>query len=47
VDGEIGTVLKTYREVRQGAPGDWFNTMWPQVKKIMDRWMTELDDGTG
>ncbi|XP_065909541.1 non-lysosomal glucosylceramidase-like [Dysidea avara] len=47
VDGEIGTVLKTYREVRQGAPGDWFNTMWSQVKKIMDRWMTELDDGTG
>lgn len=21
--------------------------MWPQVQKIMNRWMTELDDGTG
>jgi uncharacterized protein (DUF608 family) len=47
VDGEIGTVNKTYREVLQGAPKKWFDQQWPQVKKIMDRWMTTLDDGTG
>eukprot|EP00118_Oscarella_pearsei_P025243 m.307818 g.307818 ORF g.307818 m.307818 type:complete len:1014 (+) comp42860_c0_seq1:626-3667(+) len=47
VDGEIGTINKTYREVLQGAPQDWFNTQWHQVKKVMERWMTQLDDGTG
>ncbi|XP_032237867.2 uncharacterized protein LOC5512611 [Nematostella vectensis] len=47
VDGDVGTVLKTYREVRQGAPKTWFNKMWPQVKRIMKRWMTDLDNGTG
>ncbi|KXJ22379.1 uncharacterized protein LOC110252569 [Exaiptasia diaphana] len=47
VDGEIGTVLKMYREVRQGAPHEWFNKLWPKVKKIMSRWMTQLDNGQG
>ncbi|XP_062522420.1 non-lysosomal glucosylceramidase-like [Corticium candelabrum] len=47
VDGEIGTVNKTYREVLQGAPKDWFDKQWPQVKKVMQRWMSSLDDGTG
>ncbi|XP_065838479.1 non-lysosomal glucosylceramidase-like isoform X2 [Oscarella lobularis] len=47
VDGEIGTVNKTYREVLQGAPKNWFDNQLHQVKKVMQRWMTELDDGTG
>ncbi|XP_031550848.1 uncharacterized protein LOC116288218 [Actinia tenebrosa] len=47
VDGEIGTVLKTYREVKQGAPREWFDTYWPYVKRVMKRWMTELDNGQG
>ncbi|CAH3116002.1 unnamed protein product, partial [Pocillopora meandrina] len=47
VDGEIGTVLKTYREVLQGATQEWFNSLWPAVKKIMARWMGELDSGDG
>lgn len=33
--------------MRQGAPAEWFKSMWPQVQKIMNRWMTEMDDGTG
>eukprot|EP00794_Sanderia_malayensis_P007677 gene7677-8513_t len=47
VDGEIGTVLKTYREIKHGAPRSWFDQMWPPVKKIMNRWMNELDTGNG
>ncbi|XP_078352684.1 non-lysosomal glucosylceramidase-like [Oculina patagonica] len=47
VDGEIGTVLKTYREILHGASNDWFDGVWPAVKKIMARWMTELDKGDG
>ncbi|XP_065838612.1 non-lysosomal glucosylceramidase-like isoform X2 [Oscarella lobularis] len=47
VDGEIGTVNKTYREVLQGAPKEWFDQQWHQVKKVMKRWMDELDDGAG
>lgn len=47
VDGEMGTVLKTYREIKQGAPRAWFDKMWNPVKKIMNRWMNELDKGDG
>ncbi|PFX22524.1 hypothetical protein AWC38_SpisGene12961 [Stylophora pistillata] len=47
VDGEIGTVLKAYREVLQGASQEWFDGVWPAVKKIMARWMGELDTGDG
>ncbi|XP_065070072.1 uncharacterized protein LOC135695054 [Rhopilema esculentum] len=43
VDGEIGTVLKAYREVKIGAPKKWFDSIWGPVKKIMSRWMNELD----
>jgi len=43
VDGEIGTVLKAYREVKQGAGKAWFAKIWGPVKKIMSRWMNELD----
>jgi hypothetical protein len=47
VDGEIGTVIKLYRDVLNGAPSEWFGTMWPQAQAIMTRWMTTLDNGTG
>ena len=34
VDGEIGTVIKLYRDVLNGAPTAWFNTMWPQAVQV-------------
>lgn len=43
LDGMLGTVLKTYREVRQGAGREWLMRLWPRVKKLMDYVMTTLD----
>jgi uncharacterized protein (DUF608 family) len=43
MDGELGTVLKTYREVRHGACQEWFNEMWPRVKKLMQHIMDDYD----
>ena len=35
VDGEIGAVIKLYREVLYGAPRDFFNALWPQAQKVL------------
>jgi uncharacterized protein (DUF608 family) len=43
MDGELGTVLKTYREVRHGADREWFDEMWPAVKKLMQHIMDDYD----
>jgi len=43
MDGELGTVLKTYREVRHGAGQQWFNEMWPRVKRLMQHIMDDYD----
>lgn len=43
LDGMLGTVLKTYREYRQGAGRDWLTGLWPRVKKLMEYIMTTLD----
>ena len=32
LDGMLGTVLKTYREVRAGAGLPWLERMWPRIK---------------
>jgi non-lysosomal glucosylceramidase len=48
MDGELGTVLKTYREVLHGAGRDWFDEMWPQLKKLMAHIMADYDtEGDG
>ncbi|WUJ73552.1 non-lysosomal glucosylceramidase [Kribbella soli] len=36
LDGMLGSVLKTYREVRQGAGLDWLGRRWPQVVRLLD-----------
>ena len=47
-DGELGTILKTYREWRQHGDRDWLAGLWPNVKKVMTHVLTEHDvDGTG
>jgi non-lysosomal glucosylceramidase len=48
MDGELGTVLKTYREVRHGAEQTWFDEMWPPVKHVMEHVMNDYDsEGDG
>ncbi|HUX76267.1 MAG TPA: GH116 family glycosyl-hydrolase [Anaerolineae bacterium] len=48
MDGELGTVLKTYREVRHGAGQAWFDEMWPRVKRLMQHVMDDYDtEGDG
>jgi non-lysosomal glucosylceramidase len=43
LDGMLGTVLKTYREYRQGGGREWLLQLWPRVKRLMDYVMTTLD----
>lgn len=48
LDGMLGTVLKVYREVRQGAGLAWLDRMWPAVKRLLTFVMEHWDpDGDG
>ncbi len=48
VDGELGSVLKTYREVLHGADRSWFDKVWPRIKILMDHIMEDHDaEGDG
>lgn len=48
MDGEFGTVLKAYREVRHGADRAWFDEMWPSLKRLMDHALHDYDsEGDG
>ena len=48
LDGMLGTVLKTYREVRCGAGLEWLERYWPHITRLLDHvetgWAT---DGSG
>ncbi|GHO96886.1 hypothetical protein KSF_069340 [Reticulibacter mediterranei] len=44
LDGMLGTILKTYREVRQGAGRDWLDRLWPRVKRLMNYIIEQWDD---
>lgn len=35
VDGQMGSVLKTYRDWKNGAGDEWLAEMWPSVKKAL------------
>jgi non-lysosomal glucosylceramidase len=47
LDGMLGTVLKVYREARQGAGPGWLERLWPRVKRLMDyivdKWDSDRD----
>lgn len=47
LDGMLGTVLKVYREVRQGAGRAWMDEHWPHVERLMNyiiaHWDAEED----
>lgn len=36
LDGMLGTVLKTYREVRNGAGLGWLERYWPNLVRLLD-----------
>jgi non-lysosomal glucosylceramidase len=36
LDGMLGTVLKTYREVRHGAGADWLRRYLPNARRLME-----------
>jgi uncharacterized protein (DUF608 family) len=48
LDGMLGTVLKSYREVRAGAPDGWLARYWPRLLTLIDHICKRWDpDGTG
>jgi hypothetical protein len=47
-DGELSTVLKTYREILHGASDTFFDLAWPRVKLLMAHAMKDYDtEGDG
>ena len=42
-----GPIVSLPSQILHGASQKWFDGVWPVVKKIMKRWMTELDKGDG
>lgn len=36
LDGMLSTVLKAYREVRNGAGLDWLERRWPNIRRLID-----------
>lgn len=48
LDGELGTVLKVYREYRTCGDANWLGRMWRHLKLLMDYILEEHDpDGDG
>ncbi len=48
LDGELGTILKTYREWRLCGDGDWLRKLWSYVKDVMNHVLRDHDtDGDG
>lgn len=48
LDGMLGTVLKTYREVRTGAGQQWLERYWPNVERLLTYIARTWDaEGTG
>ncbi len=48
LDGMLGTVLKTYREVRVAGDRAWLDRLWPRVEKLLSYILATWDeDGDG
>lgn len=43
LDGELGTILKTFREWRLCGDADWLAMLWPNAKKVMQHVMKDHD----
>ncbi len=44
LDGELGAVLKTYREFRHQGNYDWLENLWPRTRQLMEYMMRVHDD---
>jgi uncharacterized protein (DUF608 family) len=42
-DGQLGGIMKVYREWRVSGDGDWLRAIWPQVKQSLDYCITTWD----
>ena len=42
-DGQMGTVMKVYREWRLGADDEWLRKLWPNVKRALEYAWTQWD----
>lgn len=48
LDGELGTVLKAYRDWQVCGDSNWLGTLWPNIKRVMEHVFTDHDvDGDG
>lgn len=48
LDGELGTLLKTYREWRMCGDRAWLRALWPNAKLVMEHILRDHDtDGNG
>ncbi len=43
LDGELGALLKTYREWRMCGDRDWLEKLWPNMKKVMEHILRDHD----
>jgi len=45
LDGQMGTIIKIYRDWKISGDTDWLKAHWPKVKKLMDyAWSPENDN---
>lgn len=42
-DGQLGTILKAYREYRQSGDREWLNRHWPKIKRAMQYVLDDWD----
>lgn len=48
LDGELGTLLKAFREWRMCGDREWLEQLWPNMKKVMTHILRDHDiDGSG
>jgi non-lysosomal glucosylceramidase len=43
LDGMLGVLLKSYREVRQGAELEWLRRQWPRLERLLDHIVQKWD----
>ncbi|HKD48153.1 MAG TPA: GH116 family glycosyl hydrolase [Rhizomicrobium sp.] len=46
-DGQLGGIMKVYREWRISGDGDWLKRIWPRVKQSLDYCIATWDPGHG
>lgn len=48
LDGMLGVILRSYRQVRRGASDEWLDERWPELKKLTEHLFAQFDpDATG